>query len=79
MTKNLLTGFIPEEDEISTNINKVWTDFNKLEQTHPNDIDEFHGAIHTLQRIMGTRILRRDYPDFWLVKKRRNNYHICAC
>lgn len=53
----------PEEQKISDDIVSAWNGFVKLEPTHPDDIDEFRMAIHSLQKIIGMRILRRDYPD----------------
>ena len=33
--------------------------FIELEQTHPSDITEWVSSIHSLQKLMGMRILRR--------------------
>jgi hypothetical protein len=65
-------GLTPEELEISKHIVAAWNGFVKLKQTHPSDINEFHQAVHTLQKTMGMRILRRDYPDYWLDKAKRD-------
>lgn len=59
------TGYTCDEQEIANKINEVWQLFNKLPQTHPSDIQEFHYGIHLLQQKMGMRILRRDYPLYW--------------
>ncbi|MNI98799.1 hypothetical protein D3C73_1577170 [compost metagenome] len=61
-------GLIPEEKEIADYIVAAWNGFIKLKQTHPNDKMEFHQGIHMLQKTLGMRVLRRDYPDYWIDK-----------
>ncbi len=61
-------GLTKEELEISKSIVGAWNGFVKLKPSHPNDLKEFHVAIHTLQKTLGMRVLRRDYPDFWIDK-----------
>lgn len=41
----------------------AYEEFSKLEQTKPNDIKDFVFHINALQRILGQRVLRRDYPN----------------
>lgn len=55
--------FTLEEQKISNSIVAAHNEFIKLEPTHPSDIVDWVNAIHTLQRILGGRILRRDYPE----------------
>lgn len=66
------TGATDEEFEIMNLLNSVRSKFLKLEQTHPDDINKFTDAIHDIQSVFGLRILRRDYPDFWITKKDKN-------
>lgn len=61
-------GLTEEELEISKNIISAWNGFIKLKPSHPNDKYEFHQAIHILQKTLGMRVLRRDYPDHWMDK-----------
>lgn len=61
-------GLSEEELKISEHIVAAWNGFIKLKQTHPNDSMEFHQGIHILQKTLGMRVLRRDYPDFWIDK-----------
>jgi hypothetical protein len=61
-------GLTPEELEVSKSIVAAWNGFINLKQSHPSDKQEFHQAIHTLQKTLGMRVLRRDYPDFWIDK-----------
>lgn len=37
--------------------------FNKMKRTHPDEMREWVVGIHSLQNVLGWRILRRDYPD----------------
>lgn len=41
----------------------AYEEFSKLDQTNPNDIKDFVFHINALQRILGQRVLRRDYPN----------------
>lgn len=61
-------GLTEEELEISKHIVAAWNGFIKLRQSHPSDKMEFHRGIHLLQHTLGQRVLRRDYPDFWIDK-----------
>lgn len=60
---------LKKDKEILALTGEVWNRFIKLEQTHPNDIDEFAKGIHQLQRIIATRMCRRDYPNIFPTKK----------
>lgn len=55
--------FSTKEDEVMSNLTSAYEHFSKLDQTHPNDITDFVFHIHALQRILGQRVLRRDYPN----------------
>ncbi|GED72323.1 hypothetical protein BRE01_60250 [Brevibacillus reuszeri] len=61
-------GMTTEEKEIADHIVAAWNGFVTLKPTHPNDQVEFGDAIHRLQHLLGMRVLRRDYPDYWLTK-----------
>lgn len=61
-------GMTPEEYEISELIVQAVEKFSKLDRTHPDEMDDFVDAIHKLQSILGMRVLRRDYPNYWLNK-----------
>ncbi|GEP52368.1 hypothetical protein FNO01nite_30400 [Flavobacterium noncentrifugens] len=54
-------------NEEEARITKLLTDahnaFVVLEMTHPSDINDWVNGIHELQKIIGMRILRRDYPE----------------
>lgn len=62
------SGLTEDEQKIAEHIVRALVGFNKLEQTHPDDKEIFTEAIHRLQTVLGLRILRRDYPDFWVTR-----------
>ena len=41
----------------------AYEEFFNLEQRQPSDTTDFVFHIHALQRILGQRVLRRDYPN----------------
>lgn len=53
------------EDEkfISDCLVDIWNKFINLEQTHPDDIEDFRRSIHNLQKVIGMRELRRLMPE----------------
>lgn len=54
-----------KEIEILEDINNVWNKFAKLERYHPLELQEFCLAIHTLQQLIGMRILNREHPELF--------------
>lgn len=57
-------GLTPEEEAIMAALVRAWDGYCAL----PNvtiDGPDFRQAIHTCQRILATRIVARDYPDYW--------------
>ena len=61
--------FSIEENHIMELLVIAYERFSKLDQTHPNDITDFVFHIHALQRILGQRVLRRDYPNIFPTHK----------
>ncbi len=55
--------FSKEEEFTMNHLVSAYEEFSKLEQTNPNDIKDFVFHINALQRILGQRVLRRDYPN----------------
>jgi len=51
------------EERVSNLILEAHEAFVDLEQTHPDDIKDWVQAVHSMQKIIGMRILRRDYPE----------------
>ena len=42
---------------------EIITEFYKLKQTHPNDLDDMVRAVHDVQRIIATRVAREVLPE----------------
>lgn len=61
--------FSVKETQIMQCLVTAYEDFSSLDQTHPNDITDFVFHIHALQRILGQRVLRRDYPNIFPTHK----------
>jgi len=55
--------FSKEEEEIMNLLIEAHNKFSQLEQTHPSDITDWLFHLHGTQRILGQRVLRRDYPN----------------
>ena len=51
------------ECNILNNIVDVWEGYLKLSKQHPDDIEEFRHAIHTLQYLIMIREVRRNHSD----------------
>lgn len=51
------------------NLLSAWYKYCKLPQQHPNEIQEFMVALHTIQNLLTIRIVRRCYPKGWPIKK----------
>lgn len=65
---NATNGLTEKENVIMDHIVKAWNEFVKLERYHPDELNDFGDAIHKLESILGLRILRRDYPKYWIKK-----------
>lgn len=59
-------GLTDEELEISELLIDSYNKFLKLTRTHPNEKSKFADNIHKLQYILGMRVLRRNYPNYWI-------------
>jgi hypothetical protein len=55
--------FSTNEESTMNHLVSAYEEFSKLEQTNPNDIKDFVFHINALQRILGQRVLRKDYPN----------------
>jgi hypothetical protein len=58
-----MPGFIEKEKEIMDKIVEIHNFYIELEQQHPSDLSEWVESIHNLQKLMGMRILRREFPE----------------
>jgi hypothetical protein len=64
-----ISGMLKQEQLVMDNICKAYSEFLKLEMQHPSEMKDFVNAIHTIQGILGMRIVRRNYSDYWLIHK----------
>lgn len=62
-------GMTEKEREISTNLVNAWNAFLELGDKHPCDNKEFGTAIRECQKLLALRIVRRDYPEHWVLPK----------
>ena len=60
-----MNGFTEKELEIINKIAEIHSLYNLLEKMHPSDLPEWVNSIHNLQKIMGMRILRREFPEIF--------------
>lgn len=65
---NKKSGLTPLENEVMEHIKRAVEIFATLPSTHLDEENDFVDAIHKLQSIVGMRVLRRDYPNYWLNK-----------
>ena len=61
--------FSTSEQSTIKHLVSAYEEFSNLEQTNPNDIKDFVFHINALQRILGQRVLRRDYPNTFTTYK----------
>jgi hypothetical protein len=64
-----MNGFTEKELEIINKIVEIHGLYISLEKMHPSDLPEWVNSIHNLQKIMGMRILRREFPEIFFSKK----------
>lgn len=57
--------FSKEEQQIMDLLVDANNIFVQLDKTHISEENDWNYAIHLLQRILGQRVLRRDYPDYF--------------
>lgn len=64
-----VSGLTLQEQKVMDLIASAHGSFLELERTHPDEERDFVDAIHKIQAILGLRILRRGYPQYWLTHK----------
>jgi hypothetical protein len=47
-------------------LREAWNLFLKLPREHPQEVDEFLGAINAAQNVLAVRVARRADPDVWI-------------
>lgn len=63
-------GFTNDEELIMQKLVDAHNIYAAMEQQHPSDMNEWVTAIHTLQQLIGMRILRREHPEIFATIKK---------
>lgn len=66
------SGLTLEESNVMKHLCDGYSEFLKLEMQHPSEMQDFINAIHQLQSILAMRVIRRNYPNYWLIHKDTN-------
>ena len=61
-----ISGLTAEEQAVMDALIAAWQGFATLAQTE-RDRPDFCRAIHECQRILATRVVAREYPDYWVI------------
>ena len=69
-------GLNEQEGKVMDALIKAWNEYIKLEKQHSSDINEFCNGIHICQHALTIRILRRDYPEGYPIKNRKEDIKI---
>lgn len=64
-----ISGLTEQELNVMNRICEGYNEFLKLEMQHPSEMQDFVNAIHDIQSILAMRVIRREYPNYWLVHK----------
>jgi len=62
-------GLTEQEGKVADALVTAWNEFVKLEVTHTSDRPDFVNGIHQCQQILGMRVLQRDYPEGYPIKR----------
>ena len=54
-----------KEQEVMNLLIEAHNKYYQLEPTHPSDGQEWMLSFHRLQSLLGSRVLRRDYPNMY--------------
>lgn len=57
--------FNEQEEEIMNLLIEAHNKFVEMERSHPSEMTDWIHHIHALQRLLGQRVLRRNYPDYF--------------
>mgnify|MGYP007077388345 CR=1 FL=1 len=63
------TGFTENENACHDALMECYARYCELPQQHPQELAEVTYAIHQIQGLLATRIVRRCYPDGWPTHK----------
>ena len=67
MSEKGIGGLMPAELKVMDALVQAWELSLELPlcDGSADDSRQFRDAIHQAQRILGQRVLRREYPDYW--------------
>ena len=67
MSEEEASGLTLAELEVMDALVQAWEHFLELPNNvgSADDSTQFRYAIHQAQKILGQRVLRREYPDYW--------------
>jgi len=58
-------GFTPKEQKVHEKLMECYRAFLDLTVEHPSEKNEFIFAVHLIQGLLTSRIIRREYPKGW--------------
>jgi len=67
--KEKISGLTEQELKVMDKILEGYNEFLKLERQHSSELDDIVNAVHSIQNILAMRVIRRNYPKYWLIKK----------
>ena len=65
-----VSGLTDQESLVMDSISQGYNEWLKLEMTHPCEMQDFVNAIHNIQSILAMRVIRKNYPEYWLTYKK---------
>jgi len=63
------SGFTPAEKRCHDHLMAAYQEFIDMDREHPNEMTDFAFAVHLIQGLLTTRIVRRNFPDYWPTHK----------
>lgn len=60
------TPFTPSEDVVMEALVEAWNAFIKLPEQNQSAVKDFEHAIHEAQRVLAMRVMKRNYPDYFV-------------
>jgi len=73
MNKN---PFTQEEQNIMDSLLKAHSEFTKLEQSHPSELQDWIYSFHQLQGLLIQRVVRRYYPNIFYSSNKKLERHL---
>jgi len=64
-TVDSLSGFTLAEKRCHDALMQSYREFIDMPREHPDEMRDFVDAVHKIQGLLTTRIVRRVYPKYW--------------